>query len=392
MAAQRTATGVVIAGRHVPFSVLVVAGFLAVFSIITIFSSRGQIGVLPVINDGKGGSGRTVQETSDAKGAGSKSSTVSEQGARTLLPYYMDCIHSPIFKSGSLNGACDVLHKPGGGNWKQAWDVFRQMDTLQIDASRCEAFVDAIAPNMKSQARLKPFEVQLRPQSTDHDVFLQIYCGGDFEFIKTLANYMPINKPLTYLDAGSNIGCASVLFAHSIMGRGQVVAVDANPETVKVMKHNVGNFPDIVIPVHAAIVDATTAAEKDHLTFKGESNQYWGFRVDHDGKTAADTVTYDVPTKSLADLRDMTKAKHFDLIKLDIEGEEKYLMEDEGSKAVLCEATCVFMELHERFVAGCDAAFAEFMKNGCEGEQFKEVTRSGEYIVVCKSSEGWEQS
>lgn len=65
---------------------------------------------------------------------------------------------------------------------------------------------------------------------------VQIYCGGDFEFIKTLANYMPIDKPLTYLDAGSNIGCASVLFAHSIMGRGQVVAVDANPETVKVRR------------------------------------------------------------------------------------------------------------------------------------------------------------
>lgn len=63
---------------------------------------------------------------------------------------------------------------------------------------------------------------------------MQIYCGGDFEFIKTLANYMPINKPLTYLDAGSNIGMASVLFTHSIMGNGQVIAVDANPETVKV--------------------------------------------------------------------------------------------------------------------------------------------------------------
>lgn len=61
-------------------------------------------------------------------------------------------------------------------------------------------------------------------------------------------------------------------------------------------------------------------------------------------------------------VQDMTDAKHFDLIKLDVEGEEKYLMEDPGSKAVLCEATCVFMELHERFVPGCDAAFNEFMK------------------------------
>lgn len=75
------------------------------------------------------------------------------------------------------------------------------------------------------------------------------------------------------------------------------------------MKNNVGNFPGTVIPVHAAIVDDATAAEKDHLTFKGESNQYWGFRVDHDGQTAADTVTYDVPTQTLAALRVRTRPR-----------------------------------------------------------------------------------
>lgn len=72
---------------------------------------------------------------------------------------------------------------------------------------------------------------------------------------------------------------------------------------LQVMEQNVGNFPDTILPVQGAIVADKTAAEKDHLTFKGESNQYWGFRVDHDGTKAADTVTYDVPTKSLAALR-----------------------------------------------------------------------------------------
>ena len=55
-------------------------------------------------------------------------------------------------------------------------------------------------------------------------------------------------------------------------------------------------------------------------------------------------------------------AKHFDMIKIDIEGEEKYIMEDDESKAVLCEATCIFMELHEHFLAGTDAAFQAFMQ------------------------------
>lgn len=118
--------------------------------------------------------GPSVQEASTGGGASKTGTVLSEDGARTFLPYYMDCIHSPTFKSGSLHGACDVLHKPSNGNWKQAWDVFRQMDTLQIDASRCEAFVEAIAPELKSKAGLQPISVHLRPHSTDHDVFLQV--------------------------------------------------------------------------------------------------------------------------------------------------------------------------------------------------------------------------
>lgn len=74
-------------------------------------------------------------------------------------------------------------------------------------------------------------------------------------------------------------------------------------QSVQVMQQNVGNFPDAVIPVQAAIVDAKTAAEKDHLTFTGESNQYWGFHVDHGDSKPSETVTFDVATKSLADLR-----------------------------------------------------------------------------------------
>lgn len=32
------------------------------------------------------------------------------------------------------------------------------------------------------------------------------------------------------------------------------------------------------------------------------------------------------------------------------------------------------------------------LQSGCTGEQFKEVTRSGEYIIICKSSEDWKQT
>lgn len=65
------------------------------------------------------------------------------------------------------------------------------------------------------------------------DGLLQVYCGGDFEFMSTLAEFLPLDRPVTFLDAGANIGLASVLFSYMIMGQGEVIAVDANPETIK---------------------------------------------------------------------------------------------------------------------------------------------------------------
>jgi hypothetical protein len=81
------------------------------------------------------------------------------------------------------------------------------------------------------------------------------------------------------------------------------------------------------------------------------------------------------------------RSGHFDFIKLDIEGIEKKILEDPPSRAVLCKATCIFMELHERLVKGCKAAFDEFVARGCNGEsKFTYALTTGEYIGICSKA------
>ena len=77
-----------------------------------------------------------------------------------------------------------------------------------------------------------------------------------------------------------------------------------------------------------------------------------------------------------------------DFVKLDIEGEEKNILVDPPSIEVLCEAACIFMELHDRLEPGCTAAFDDFLTGGCaSGERFEQVAETGEYIVVCRVGE-----
>ena len=46
--------------------------------------------------------------------------------------------------------------------------------------------------------------------------------------------YLPKDRPAVVVDAGANIGLASILFTQVINFNGEVLAIEANPSTVKV--------------------------------------------------------------------------------------------------------------------------------------------------------------
>ena len=99
---------------------------------------------------------------------------MSSSAAQALLPFYMECIHTPKFQAGSTGDLCQLLGRPSADNHTLSWAEYRLLDTLEMDPSRCEAFVQGIAPEYKDQAGLRQVSVKLRPQSSDHSVLLQV--------------------------------------------------------------------------------------------------------------------------------------------------------------------------------------------------------------------------
>jgi FkbM family methyltransferase len=135
---------------------------------------------------------------------------------------------------------------------------------------------------------------------------LQVYCGGptgDFGFLAHLGRFMPVGQSVTVLDAGANLGGASILFAQLVGFNGEVVAVDANPSTFDLMTHNTARLKDIVTPVKAAIVAHSMALTGKKVSFSGDSNKFWGFRVEHTTQQQPRRVVHHVETKSLPMLR-----------------------------------------------------------------------------------------
>lgn len=60
-------------------------------------------------------------------------------------------------------------------------------------------------------------------------------------------------------------------------------------------------------------------------------------------------------------MQGMTSQGRIDFLKLDIEGQEKFVLEDQESWPALCKVRCMAAEVHDRIEPGCSTALANFL-------------------------------
>jgi hypothetical protein len=65
-------------------------------------------------------------------------------------------------------------------------------------------------------------------------VAVQFFCDENFLFTTFLGPYIPKDRPTTVVDAGANIGLATILFSQIINFNGEILAIEPNPSTLEV--------------------------------------------------------------------------------------------------------------------------------------------------------------
>lgn len=193
--------------------------------------------------------------------------------------------------------------------------------------------------------------IEIRPHSTDLEVLRQIFAAREYDLLslkrwpEIWAHYealLAAGRTPLIIDAGANIGAASLWFAH-IFPRAAIVAIEPEPENAECCRRNTAARPAITVR------EAAIGARPGRIQLENPAGKAWSVRSAR--STSGDGIDIVTIPDILAALPDTSLF----IAKIDIEGFESDLFA-EGLDWI-DEAKLIFVEIHDWMLPGRGTSF-----------------------------------
>lgn len=177
--------------------------------------------------------------------------------------------------------------------------------------------------------------IELRTGTSDYLVFEQVFSFGIYNMELDFV-------PNIIIDCGANIGLSSIHFANNYPDA-KIIAIEPEKSNYEMLIRNTYEYPNIIClqkgiwykPCFLEIIDSSVLN--------------WGFMVkESTKKTNMDAV-------SILNLIEIYELPQIDILKIDIEGSEKELFENDP-ELWLPYVKVLVIELHDRLKNGCSHA------------------------------------
>jgi FkbM family methyltransferase len=207
----------------------------------------------------------------------------------------------------------------------------------------------------------------LRVPSSDVQAFEQIFIRQDYAFNVTA-------PPATIVDAGANIGLASLYFSNRFPAS-RIIAIEPERSNFALLRKNVAGYANIT-PVQGALWH-----ENKPINLVDPDLGEWGFMTQSvdDVDTHLGESMYEVPGMTVDTIMKEHGLERIDILKIDIEGAEREVFSDPS--VWLGEVDALIVELHERLKPGCNRSFynatAGFDDEWFQGENVYLTRRQG---------------
>jgi FkbM family methyltransferase len=191
--------------------------------------------------------------------------------------------------------------------------------------------------------------IQVRKGAPDLTVAIESLTGE----LESLRFLLPEDYSGLIVDGGGYIGTTAIAL-HRMYPKAKIIVIEPSSANLKILNKNVGAIESISV-IHGALVGTAS----DGVTVFDPKEKEWGFTTStrHIGATP-DSKLEVVPSVTLREL--YTTHGEIGILKLDIEGGEADVLKEVGDSRMVF---AMFVELHERFVEGCSAAFWKFSAN-----------------------------
>jgi len=177
--------------------------------------------------------------------------------------------------------------------------------------------------------------VVVRAQTTDMPVFGQVFFERQYD-------RLPVRDPRVIIDAGANIGLASLYFLRKYPHT-HVIALEPDPENFEIAEENLRPYRK-----RCTLIPGALWSTRTRLSLSRGGGHWRTQVVAHSSNDKCEVEAY-----SLADLKAMFNLSVIDLLKIDIEGAETEVFRS-GGAAVLDKVRCCAIELHG---GECQATF-----------------------------------
>jgi FkbM family methyltransferase len=185
-------------------------------------------------------------------------------------------------------------------------------------------------------------QIYLRKEGSDIDVFNQIFLMDEYQpliqAIKT--HHIEID---TIIDLGANIGLSTIYFNNEFKNA-KIYAIEPDNENFRQLNLNIRNKKNISAENVAIWTEKIDLVENSVNPFRDGGNWAKTFIPAHneikDSKISGVTV---------GDLIIKFNLKTIDLLKIDIEGAERYIFVEENNLDFLAQTKVISIEIHDEF-------------------------------------------
>lgn len=191
--------------------------------------------------------------------------------------------------------------------------------------------------------------ITLRSKTSDIPTFYHIFF---YDHYKINLKF----QPETIIDAGANIGLATIYFANKYP-KSKIISIEPENSNFKMLEKNILNYPNV-----KAIKKALSNLSNQVLNIVDKGYGKWGFITELKEESSGYNLTNCIETVTIEDIMKEENFKIIDILKIDIEGAEKELFES-NTLFWLPRTRCIIIELHD------------WMKKGCSKSVFEAITK-----------------